>query len=194
VSTALTADDLAHLDDAEVYQRLAAAKKAVARDLLRDPVTLARGLERVYRVRPHLRVIAQALVVLDRGEYDRLMVWTPSQVGKSSLAAEWFPFWWLCLHGEDRVAVTSYSDDLAMQRGKAIRRYIGEYGEEHDLELLAGSSAAQDYDTTAGGGVHSVSIGSGLTVFDVNLLVMNDPHKDRADAESQRLREHVHDW
>ena len=194
MSTTPSPDELVHLDDAEVYQRLQAAKKAMSRDLLCDPVTLARGLERVYRLRPHLRVIADALVGLERGDYDRLMVWTPSQVGKSSLAGEWFPFWWLCLHGEDRVAVTSYSDDLAMRRGKAIRRYISDYGEEFDLALLAGSSAAQDYDTTAGGGVRSVSIGSALTGFDVNVLVVDDPHKDRADAESPVLRGHVHDW
>ncbi|MFF4147153.1 hypothetical protein ACFY0A_38895 [Streptomyces sp. NPDC001698] len=163
-------DELAHLDDAEVYQRLQAAKEAMAQDLLSDPVTLARGLDATYRVRPHLRVISEALVGLERGEYDRLMVWTPAQVGKSSLAGEWFPFWWLCLHAEDRVAVTSYSDGLAMRRGKAIRRYITEHGDEYDLALLAGSSAAQDYDTTKGGGVRSVSIGSGLTGFPVNCV------------------------
>ncbi|MEW2568337.1 hypothetical protein [Streptomyces sp. NPDC047070] len=185
---------LEHLDDAEVYQQLQAAKRAAARDLLVDPVTMARGLDAHYRVRAHLRVIGQALVELERGDYDRLMVFTPAQVGKSTTVAEWFPFWWLCLHGRDRVAVTSYSDDLAMRRGKAIRRYISEFGDEYDLALLAGSSAAQDYDTTAGGGVRSVSIGSGLTGFDVNLLVVDDPHKDRADAESPRLREHVHEW
>ncbi|MFD6936283.1 hypothetical protein ACFWAP_09040 [Streptomyces goshikiensis] len=189
-----TDPDLVHLADAEVYQQLQAAKKAIAQDLLRDPVTLARGLDPRYRLRPHLRVIADACVGLERGDYDRLMVFTPSQVGKSTTVAEWFPFWWLCLHGEDRVAVTSYSDDLAMRRGKAIRRYIAEFGEEYDLALLAGSSAAQDYDTTAGGGVRSVSIGSGLTGFDVNVLVVDDPHKDRAEAESPRLRGHVHDW
>ncbi|MFD4315009.1 hypothetical protein [Streptomyces sp. NPDC058548] len=188
------ADELAHLDDAEVFQRLAAAKEAMGRDLLRDPVTLARGLDATYRMRPHLRVISQALVELERGDYDRLMVFTPAQVGKSTTVAEWFPFWWLCLHGEDRVAVTSYSDDLAMRRGKAIRRYITEHGGEFDLALLVGSAAAQDYDTTAGGGVRSVSIGSGLTGFPVNLLVVDDPHKDRGEAESPRLREHVHEW
>ncbi|MPY34242.1 hypothetical protein FNH09_24270 [Streptomyces adustus] len=35
--------------------------------------------------------------------------------------------------------------------------YIAEYGDKYDLTLLAGSSAAQGYDTTAGGGVRSVS-------------------------------------
>ncbi|MFI0827267.1 terminase large subunit domain-containing protein [Streptomyces roseolus] len=194
MTISLDAEELEYLDDAEVYQRLQAAQKVMGKDLLRDPVTLARGLDPGYRMRPHLRVISDALVELERGDYDRLMVFTPAQVGKSTTVAEWFPFWWLCCHPEDRVAVTSYSDDLAMRRGKAIRRYIAEHGAEYDLELLAGSSAAQDYDTTRGGGVRSVSIGSGLTGFSVNLLVVDDPHKDRGEAESARMRQQVHEW
>ncbi|MER7740028.1 terminase family protein [Streptomyces sp. NPDC096538] len=186
--------ELGHLDDTEVFRRLQAAKHAAAQDLLRDPATLARGLDAGYRMRPHLKVISDALVGLERGEYDRLLVVTPAQVGKSTTTAEWFPFWWLCLHGEDRVAVTSYSDDLALRRGKAIRQYIGEYGGEYGLSLLPGSEAAQDYDTNQGGGVRSVSLGAGLTGFSVNLLVVDDPHKDRAEAESKKMREKVHDW
>jgi hypothetical protein len=194
VSTALAVGELDHLDDGQVFQRLQAAKRAAARDLLRDPATLARGLDPGYRMRPHLRVISSALVGLERGDYDRLLILTPPQVGKSTTVAEWAPFWWLCLHGEDRVAVTSYSDDLALRRGKAVRRYVTEYGDEYDLALLPGSEAAQDYDTTAGGGVRSVSIGAGLTGFSVNFLVVDDPHKDRAEAESPKMRERVHDW
>lgn len=186
--------ELDHLDDGALFQRLQAAQKAAAKDLLRDPVTLARGLDAAYRMRPHLRVIGEALVGLERGDYDRLLVITPAQVGKSTTVAEWAPFWWLCLHGEDRVAVASYSDDLALRRGKAIRRYIHEHGAEFDLSLLAGSEAAQDYDTNKGGGVRSVSLGAGLTGFPVNLLVVDDPHKDRAEAESAKMRERVHDW
>lgn len=194
MSTLSAVSELDHLDDEAVFRRLQAAKKAAARDLLRDPSTLARGLDASYRMRPHLRVISQAMVGLERGDYDRLLVLTPAQVGKSTTVAEWAPFWWLCLHPEDRAAVASYSDDLALRRGKAIRRYIQEYGAEFDLALLAGSEAAQDYETEQGGGVRSVSLGAGLTGFSVNLLVVDDPHKDRAEAESAKMRERVHDW
>ncbi|MFB8347933.1 terminase large subunit domain-containing protein [Streptomyces niveus] len=186
--------ELDHLDDAAVYQQLLAAQKAAARDLLRSPATLARGLDGQYRMRPHIKVISDALVGLEQGEYNRLLIVTPAQVGKSTTTAEWFPFWWLCLHGKDRVAVASYSDDLALRRGKAIRKYITEYGGEYDLSLLPGSEAAQDYDTNQGGGVRSVSLGAGLTGFSVNLLVVDDPHKDRQEAESKKMRERVHDW
>ncbi|MFJ6686316.1 hypothetical protein [Streptomyces werraensis] len=76
-----------------MFRRLQAAKHAAARDLLRDPATLERGLDAGYRMRPHLKVISDALVGLERGEYDRLLVIIPAQVGKSTTVAEWFPFW-----------------------------------------------------------------------------------------------------
>lgn len=188
------ASELGHLDDEAVYRRLAAAKRAMSRDLLRNPVTLARGLDRTYRMRPHLRVIGDALAGAERGAYDRLLIVTPPQVGKSTTVAEWAPLWWLCIHPEDRIAVTSYSDDLALKRGKAIRAYVEEYGEEYDLALRPGSGAMQDWQLMTGGGVRSVSVGKGLTGHSVNLLIVDDPHKDRADAESEASRNALHDW
>ncbi len=88
----------------------------------------------------------------------------------------------------DRVAVTSYGDDLALKRGMTIRGYVEQYGHEYDLALQWGSSAKQDWSLTKGGGVRSVSVGKGLTGHPVNLLIVDDPHKDRADAESEASR------
>ncbi|MGO4427556.1 hypothetical protein AB4Z54_54835, partial [Streptomyces sp. MCAF7] len=96
-------DELEHLDDEEVYRQLEAARRAMSGDLLRDPVTLARGLDRNFRMRPHLRIIGEALAEVGRGEQDRLLILTPPQVGKSTTVAEWFPFWWLCTYPMDRV-------------------------------------------------------------------------------------------
>ncbi|MFE0546545.1 terminase large subunit domain-containing protein [Streptomyces sp. NPDC058891] len=186
--------ELEHLDDAEVYRQLEAARRSMSQELLRDPVTLARGLDRSFRIRPHLRIIGDALAEVGRGDYDRLLILTPPQVGKSTSVAEWFPFWWLCLYSADRVAVTSYGDDLALKRGMTIRGYVEEFGDEYDLALQWGSSAKQDWSLTKGGGVRSVSVGKGLTGHSVNLLVVDDPHKDRADAESEASRRALHDW
>ena len=194
MSARAVADELAYLDDVAVYQQLTAAEQAVSRDLLRDPVTLARGLDPTYRMRPHLRVIGGALAAVERGEFDRLMIFTPPQVGKSTTVAEWFPFWWLALYPMDRIAVTSYGDDLALRRGKTIRSYVEEHGPEYDLFLQSGSGAQQDWSLRRGGGVRSVSVGKGLTGHSVNVLIVDDPHKDRADAESEASRQHVHEW
>ncbi|MEU7093010.1 terminase large subunit domain-containing protein [Kitasatospora aureofaciens] len=192
--SARQAAELGHRDDATVYQRLRAAQRAMSRDLLRDPVTLARGLDRTFRMRPHLRVIGEALAGVERGDYDRLMIFTPPQVGKSTVVGEWCPFWWLCLHPADAVVVTSYGDDLALRRGKTVRSYVEEYGDEYDLRMKPGSGAMQDWSVTSGGGVRSVSVGKGLTGHSANLLIIDDPHKDRADAESDASRNALHDW
>lgn len=169
-----------HLSDAEMYRQLAAASRATSRDLLKDPVTLARGLDRTYRMRPHLKVIGEAMAGVERGDYDRLLIIMPPQVGKSTSVAEWLPFWWLCIHPEDRVAVATYSDDLALKRGKTIRGYVEEYGTEYGLSLQAGSGAMQDWSLTRGGGVRSVSVGKGLTGFPVNCVageaLIQTPH------------------
>ncbi|KAA9379661.1 hypothetical protein F5972_08390 [Microbispora cellulosiformans] len=185
---------LDHLDDEAALAELLAAQEALRKDILRDPVTLARALDPTWHMRPHLRVIGDAMAGLEAGEYDRLLVITPPQVGKSTSVAEWGPYWWLCLHARDNVAITSYSDDLALRRGKAVKAYIEEYGEEFGLVLRPGSGASHDYNLRTGGGVRSVSVGSGLTGFSVNFLVIDDPHKDRKDAESVRSRQRVHDW
>ncbi|MFV5998957.1 hypothetical protein ACNPQM_43325, partial [Streptomyces sp. NPDC056231] len=150
--------ELEHQDDAEVYRQLEAARRSMSQDLLRDPVTLARGLDRQFVLRPHLRVIGDALAEVGRGDYDRLLILTPPQVGKSTSVAEWFPFWWLCMYPMDRVAVTSYGDDLALRRGKKIRAYVEEYGEEWELFVQPGSGAMQDWSLTRGGGVGTVTL------------------------------------
>ncbi|MFZ3595059.1 terminase large subunit domain-containing protein [Streptomyces sp. BH104] len=186
--------EVAHLDDIDLFQRLHAARRASAQDLLRDPVTLARGLDPTYVMRPHLRLIGNALADVGDGTCDRLLILTPPQVGKSTTVAEWFPFWWLAKFNSDSVAVTSYSDDLALRRGKTIRSHVDEYGADYDLHMRAGSGAMHDWEVTEGGGVRSVSVGKGLTGYSVNLLIVDDPHKDRADAESDASRKALHNW
>lgn len=186
--------DISGLSNAELYMRLTATKAAAAPGLLKDTATLARGLDHTYRTRPHLRLISDALLEIEQGVYDRLLVVTPPQCGKSALVSEWFPFWWMARHPQDNVAIASYSDALAHKRGKKIRGMVDEYGVEFDLGVKAGSGAVQDWDLNTGGGVRSVGVGASLTGFSVNLLVVDDPHKDRAEAESARIRGAVHEW
>lgn len=181
-------------DEVELYLHLLAAKAATAPDLLADPATLACGLDRNYQSRPHLRLIAQALAGLEAGDYDRLLVTTPPQVGKTSLVSEWGAFWWLAKHPEDKVVIGSYGDSLAHKRGRKIRQFVDEYGAEFGLFVKSGSSSVQDWETTKGGGVRSVGVGAGLTGNSANCVFLDDPHKDRAEAESARIRGAVHDW
>lgn len=161
---------------------------------LDDIVSLATHLDPMYRVRDHLRVIAEAMRGLNAGEYDRLMLNTPPQVGKSRTAVQWGAFWWLVLHPTHRIVVGCYGDVLAHRNGKAVRRLVELYGARYGLHLERGSASMKDWALTTGGGVLAVGVGSGVTGQNADLILIDDPHKSRRDAESQLARDNVYNW
>ncbi len=133
---------------------------------LATPVTLAAHLDRTYQVRGHVTVIGEKLAALMRRDFDRLMINTPPQVGKSRTAVEWGAFWWLCVHPTTRIVVGCYGDDLAVRRGKAIRRLVERHGAAYGLHLERGSTSMKDWTLTSGGGVRS-GVGFGALVVEV---------------------------
>ena len=161
---------------------------------LRTPVTLAAHLDKTYQVRAHLEVIGDELAALERGDFDRLMVNTPPRVGKTRTAVEWFVFWWLCRHPSEQVIVASYDDDLARRAGVHIRKLVILYGARYGLVLERGSAAQKHWSLATGGGVRSVGIGSGITGHDGDVLVVDDPTKSRAEAESVARRDAIYNW
>jgi hypothetical protein len=174
----------------------------VDQEALTDPVTLAAHLDPNYRVRAHLRVIGDeyAQLLADRLAYDqsrrapRLLVNTPPQVGKTVSAVEWAAFWWLCLFPRDRVIIGCYNSDLAVDRGTAVRKLVILYGARYGLYLEHGSSAKKDWRLTSGGGVLSVGVAAGVTGKPGNFIIIDDPTKSRAEADSPTYRKAVSDW
>lgn len=162
---------------------------------LADPVTLASHLDgRFYNVRPHLQVIAAELAALERGDFDRLLLNTAPQTGKSRTATEWGAFWWLCRNPAARIVVGSYGDDRAVPLGKAIKKLVESYGPQYGLFIERGSAAVKHWDLTTGGGVRSVGVGSAITGFSADLVIIDDPTKSRAEAESVARRDAVFNW
>lgn len=163
-------------------------------DAKRDPVALAASCDPKYVVRGHLRVIAEEMRALHDGAFDRLAINTPPQVGKSTTAVEWSAFWWLVLDPATSIVVGSYNDDLALVRGRAIRRLVERYGERFGLRIERGYGSMKDWRLTTGGGVRSVGIGSGITGHPADIIFIDDPVRSRADADSLRKRDATHDW
>jgi predicted phage terminase large subunit-like protein len=69
-----------------------------------------------------------------------------------------------------------------------------------DSPLLHHSSSPRllrsvsEWETTGGGVVRSVGVGGGIAGFGAGLIVIDDPVRNRADAESETYREKVWDW
>ena len=56
------------------------------------------------------------------------------------------------------------------------------------------ANSEAEWETREGGGLRAVGVGSGVTGFGANLIIVDDPVKSRSEAESERMRENVWDW
>lgn len=167
----------------------------IERPELATPVSLASHLDgKWYHVRAHLQVIAEELAALERGDFDRLLLNTAPQTGKSRTATEWGSFWWLCRNPTARIVVGSYGDDRAVPLGHAIKKLVETHGARYGLVLERGAAAVKHWNLTSGGGVRSVGVGSAITGFSADLVIVDDPTKSRAEAESQARRDAVFNW
>lgn len=150
-----------------------------------------------FRSAPHLRTIAKLIHKMERREIKKAMVFTPPRHGKSHLISEMFPAWYLGRHPDHNVVMASYGQDLASDFGRKIRNMMSEdiyRAIFPGITLSDDSTAAARFHTNHGGACYSVGIGSALTGKGGNLLLIDDPTKDREDANSLVMRERVWGW
>jgi predicted phage terminase large subunit-like protein len=159
------------------------------------PGDLAHDLDRRTRQTPALDLIDDELARLMNTPDARLILSMPPQEGKSSRVAEIFPVWALKRNPDLRIVVASYGMALARRNGRAIRNRI--QGNEPLLGLrLRDDLAAQHEWQLAGhdGGVYAAGIGTALTGRPSDLMIIDDPIKDRSEADSPTYRQNVWDW
>jgi predicted phage terminase large subunit-like protein len=159
------------------------------------PGALAQAYQPSTRQTPALDAVDAALVNLADAPDDqgRQMIFVPPQEGKSTRASCWFPLWLLAQDPTLRVAIVSYSAERAYRWGRWIRRMI-EGHPELGIELQPDSRAVDNFETTAGGRVISVGISGGITGEPVDVMVIDDPLRGRAEAESPTYRASAQEW
>ena len=106
-----------------------------------------------------------------------------------------FPLWVLTQRPDTRIAIASYELGVARRWGRVIRDDIYTHGHLLGLRVRDDLAAQHEWQLEGHeGGVYSVGIGGALTGRPVDLLVIDDPIKDRVQADSPTYRERVWDW
>ena len=124
------------------------------------------------------------------------MILMPPQHGKSELSTRRFPAWMLGRHPHLPIISASYNADFAADFGRDVRDIISDesYRELWDLRLRGDSRAVNRWHTDRGGSYIGAGIGTGITGRGAGLGLIDDPFKDRQEAESPRIRETVWQW
>lgn len=150
----------------------------------------------VYVAAPHHALIAEKLEAVERGEIKRLMITMPPRHGKSELASRRFPAWYVGRNPERQIIAASYNSDLANDFGREVRNIVGspEFHALFDTHLSEDSRAANRWHTNEGGMYVAAGVGTAVTGRGADVLLIDDPFKDREEADSELRRQRVWDW
>ncbi|MFA6691287.1 MAG: phage terminase large subunit [Saccharofermentanales bacterium] len=150
-----------------------------------------------YKVSKHIKLIASALERVERGECKRLMISMPPRHGKSQLASEFFPAWYLGRNPDKYIITATYSQDLANDFGRKVRNQMLDPLHQMafpDCRMVEDSKAKNKFNTTVKGVYYAVGVGASATGRGSHLLLIDDPLKGRKEAESEVMRQGLKDW
>jgi len=133
---------------------------------------------------------------LMKGEDVRMMIFMPPRHGKSDMATQKFPSWVLGKNPDIPIMVSSYSDELATDFGYRTRDIMKtpEYQTMFTTRLRADAKAKGKWQTEEGGGYTAVGVGGSLTGRGFKIGIIDDPFKNREEADSPVVRESRHTW
>jgi hypothetical protein len=205
--------------DLPAHERVAVAER-VAREIARrqrrtrytSPGALAHAIDPLATIEtPALalidRAVLRAVERMENGAGARLAVAMPPQEGKSRRLTIATPLWLLVRNPDLRVGIASFESDNATTFSREIRNMIAAYGSGTALNprplaedflgiALRGDSTSVSRFSISGhvGGLVAVGMKGGLTGKPLDVLIVDDPYKDREQADSPEHRAKVWQW
>lgn len=178
----------------------------------RDLLAFAQLANPSYVPEPFHARIAEALeraeAAVRRGEKFRMVLSVPPRHGKSELASVLFPAWALGRDPRTQFILSTYGAELAEVMGRKTRDAIAS---EAYAACFPGVTLREDQKAKAkwvveyrdpatgrprkdGGGYTAVGVGGAVTGVGARIILVDDPHKDRAEAESPLARDRVWEY
>lgn len=197
----------------EMTPRQAKEERALRKNARQNFLAFCQYIDPRYETPAHVQLLAAklqqvALYIASGGQkgIGRLMIMMPPQHGKSQIASRNFPTWLLGLLPDSRIILTSYGVDLATRHSRFIRdavvsaEFQALFGSKSakisPVELSSDSRSTESWDLARPyrGGVKAAGVGGGITGLPTHLLIVDDPFKNREEAESESRRDLVDDW
>ena len=180
------------------------AKEELARRNFSDFVGC---MKQDYTMKWFHRLICEKLQDFNDGKIKKLMIFMPPQHGKSELCTRQFPAYLLGKNPNRKIVVASYNATLASRFNRDIQRVIDnqEYHSIFPETVLNESNIVTVADSylrnseifeivKKQGFLKTVGRGGALTGTSVDIGIIDDPLKDRAEAKSKVVRDGLWSW
>jgi predicted phage terminase large subunit-like protein len=138
---------------------------------------------------PHLRYLDGVLDRVAAGTLKRVILELPPRHGKTEKATVRHPAYRLERKPSLRIILAAHTDKLAWKFSRKIQRIV-----RGRIELSPEKTAADDWETSEGGGVRAVGVGTGIAGLPGDLVLVDDPFKSRKEAYSESYRDRVWEW
>lgn len=151
----------------------------------------------LYLPAKHHRVIAAALEEVASGNIKRLIIACPPRHGKSELASRLFPAWFVGRNPTQNMILTTYNETLAWDFGRNVRDILQSplYQQVFpEATLKAGAASVDRVELDKGATLFFVGRGGSLTGRGASVILVDDPLKDRKEADSPTIREQLWAW
>lgn len=149
----------------------------------------------MYKPLQHTQYLAERLQAIADGEQKHIIVEMPPRHSKSMTITETFPSYFIGRNPNKHVIATAYSEGLARKFGRLNRNKLVEFGADiFDIRMANDNSTATNWsvgDFT--GGMVATGIGGSITGEGADLLIIDDPIKNNAEAQSETIRNKIWD-
>jgi predicted phage terminase large subunit-like protein len=147
-----------------------------------------------YRPASHHLYLISELERLASGEFDRLMILMPPGSAKSTYASVIFPAWWFTQHPGSSVISAAHSRGLADHFSRRVRSLILGHQQYLGFGLTQDQRGVSAWATSCGGEYVSLGVRGAITGRRADLVIIDDPIRSQAEADSERQRRHIWDW
>lgn len=142
----------------------------------------------------YLELLATILGRVEEGKWRRILVNLPPRHMKSVIASVLFTAWCLGRNPGMKFICISYSDDLAHDLSTLTRRILLSSQYRQIFPHVQLEKSAEDYiRTTAGGYRYATSVGSTITGFGADMIIIDDPLQPE-DVSSEAAKRNFRAW
>jgi predicted phage terminase large subunit-like protein len=138
----------------------------------------------------HLEYIRrQGIDGIINGSIKRLALFMPPRHGKTEMVTVRLPAWVLENDPTQRIIIGAHTQKLAEKFSRKTRRIAS-----HRIQISKERNSASDWETVQEGGLRAIGVGGGIAGLGGNGIIIDDPVRNREEANSETYREKTYDW
>lgn len=183
-------------------------RKELAREKARRSIAeFCLFTDKLYQMNWHHRLLCEYLDAFTKKKIRRLMVFMPPRHGKSELVSRKLPAFIFGQNPDASIISTSYSADLAQRMNRDVQRIIDSITYEElfpetrlygkNIRTVTGHALRNsDIFEIVGhrGSYRGAGVGGGITGMGGDYIIIDDPIKNREEANSTTYREKLWEW